>query len=494
MQSTLIGCLLVACSGAEPALAAQALECDTAAAADAAAQQLTALPPQERRACVARLLDDVDPPVNVLRAERSALVLEQLARRRLVERAAVAPLIDCVSRNMSMVGGYCNRVLMEVTRHQYGAAFFERGAGAPAFTVENHARIVADWRRWQAQMGNGALAFDTALADLCTRANRAIGTNLADALEPHVPGHAVLGYLRSPVANALLNRTGPEIHAFSAAGPSLHAEGFAVPANWVRRGPLEGLRYLILRPGVPDPATSPAPPVVSHHSGLDNFPVAAADYREVFAALDLEVRFQVVTTSDALRGDAVAAVRSALDELRAEEGARLGRSAGQPPKSAARDVPAGEQPVPLPGYRALFELIATREGLPRDDEALFTLAARSDVEVWRERAEPVFLVVKASYSEDGVNDRIRGVSDNGSFYVFRLVSPQNGRTGAREDTRFELVARAYGNLFRWQTSVDNGRPVVQFVVSERFSGQKSVKRTYVWNGRIFRSVNPTDRK
>lgn len=221
--------------------------------------------------------------------------------------------------------------------------------------------IAADWRRWQAQIGDGALTFDAALEDLCVRTNRAIGESIANALERHVPNHAVLGYLRSQVTNRLLNRIGPEIHAFSAAEPRLHAEGFAVPANWIRGGPLQGIRYLIFRPGLADPATVSAPRRINRDAALDTFPVAAADYREVFASLDLEVRFQIVTTSDALRRDAVAAFRSALDELRAEDAKRGVRLQADhvPPRTTVRRAAA------RPGESRSRELRADSPGRGR---------------------------------------------------------------------------------------------------------------------------------
>jgi hypothetical protein len=87
--------------------------------------------------------------------------------------------------------------------------------------------------------------------------------------------------------------------------------GFPVPGNWMSLAGLRGIRFLMFRPGLANPAFPDRP-----DADIRAFPVEAADFRETFRSLDLEVRFQLVTENDELRRRAVTAVDEGLEELR----------------------------------------------------------------------------------------------------------------------------------------------------------------------------------
>ena len=75
---------------------------------------------------------------------------------------------------------------------------------------------------------------------------------------------------------------------------------FLTAVNWPSRGPLEGIRFVIIRPGLVQPSSSPAVDF-----SLQNFPANEADYREQFGNLDLEFRFEILTDITELRAATV---------------------------------------------------------------------------------------------------------------------------------------------------------------------------------------------
>lgn len=268
----------------------------------------------ERRLCLNRLLDILRPPERTVQAEYLARGIVELAREGLVEDGAVLrPLIECQSRHLNSLGTSCNQATVALTRHPYGQTFFAQQRGAPAFTVDNRDRIVADWRELDRLLEDGHPVFDSLLADECASAIRAIGARLVETLTAVIPHHAVLGYLGNipNEASTILKTQGQaeRIFSFAIGGPSA-GPGFDVPGNWIGRGPLQGLRILMFRPGIPHPVSGRPSPEIQ------GFPVSDADYHEVFKALDLEVRFQIVTSSDDLRRTTIDAVKQALNGLR----------------------------------------------------------------------------------------------------------------------------------------------------------------------------------
>lgn len=66
----------------------------------------------------------------------------------------------------------------------------------------------------------------------------------------------------------------------------------------------------MFRPGIPHPVSARPDPEIQR------FPADQSDYREVFNALDLEVRFQILTSNADLRRTTIDAVKQALTGLR----------------------------------------------------------------------------------------------------------------------------------------------------------------------------------
>lgn len=148
----------------------------------------------------------------------------------------------------------------------------------------------------------------------CVSAVRGVAAGLADALSASVPGHVAIGYLRNIFVQSETPRIGRgdgELIFLFALGDSDLGRGFALPANWQNRTLVRGLRLLIFRPGTAQPSSE-----VGTNVRIEQFPAKDASYREELQALDLEVRFQVVTPSDDIRRTTIAAVREGLAVLR----------------------------------------------------------------------------------------------------------------------------------------------------------------------------------
>jgi hypothetical protein len=209
----------------------------------------------------------------------------------LIDDAAVMPpLVECLNHPLLDVARSCNRALESLTRHSYGSRFFERSMGAPGFTVANHQRVVADWR---------ALLLDgrhPIYDDALQAASQAVVRSVVAGLLPVVPPSPARGYLDAMSTRAEIGRGSwdEEIVRFDV--------GRHNAANW-SDDRITRIALLMIRPG---------PSRLDGNADFQN-----ADYRERFDALDLEVRFSIGTSDEAVRGRSVQAVRRALDELRA---------------------------------------------------------------------------------------------------------------------------------------------------------------------------------
>lgn len=268
--------------------------------------------PDERQQCLSLLVQGVTRPGTG--DEYEACFLETLARRGLIEDAAlIDPLIECVSNNLNEAGSYCNRALAALTRQSYGLTFFAHEAPATPYTVENRDRIVSDWKAYDRLREHGHPIFDALLADASASAIRVMRARLVDTLTSSVPNHVILSYLGSPDPTTIPRQQGQArvIYSFGLGDLGL-GPGFALPGNWLSgRSRLLGIRILMFRPGVAHAASD-----VRAEQEIEQFPVEDADYHEVFRAFDLEVRFQIVTSSDNLRRMTIGAVNEALTGLR----------------------------------------------------------------------------------------------------------------------------------------------------------------------------------
>ena len=174
--------------------------------------------------------------------------------------------------------------------------------------------VADDWGTLARHTDRRYPIFDAYLAELCLDAVHALGAGLRGALTPFLPRWDSLPrYLEVRLENDVwMERSGPEIFSWGIGWNGLGAY-FSLPANWNERDALAGLRLLLFRPGIPNPSS------VSMY-GVPEFdklfPASSSDYRENFMALDLELRFQIVTSNDAVRRAAVGAVRDALTSLR----------------------------------------------------------------------------------------------------------------------------------------------------------------------------------
>ena len=228
--------------------------------------------------------------------------LAELAGKHLIDDAsALRPLVECLNHPLLEVGKYCNRALVSLTRHTYGLQFYERSTGAPAVTLENRHRVVADWRELNRLLTMGHPIFDELLASECLAAIRAVGARLIAALRPFP---AAEGYLRGLAEHSAISpgRWEETIINFDV--------GSHNTANWPQREAITRIALVMTRPGVSRPSSKVTPGDV-----VPGF--QTPDYREIFPALDLELRFAIGTSDEALRRVSVLAVKGALDGLRA---------------------------------------------------------------------------------------------------------------------------------------------------------------------------------
>ena len=224
--------------------------------------------------------------------------IAELARQHLIDDSSVIrPLIVCLNHPLLDVGTYCNRALTELTRHTYGQDFWERSLGAPPQTVEYRQRLVSDWTELN-RLTKGRPIFDESMRSECLVAIQAIGARLIEALRPF--GETVASsYLTRLVERPAIDSSSLEtIFSFDV--------GAYNTANWPPRDRIGRIALVLTRPGISRPS--------GNATGF-GLRLQAPDYRELFPALDLELRFQI-DADEGVRRPAVLAVKEALMGLR----------------------------------------------------------------------------------------------------------------------------------------------------------------------------------
>ena len=234
--------------------------------------------------------------VNVYAARGMA----ELARKHLIDDSfVIRPLVECLNHPLLDVGTYCNRALTDLTRHTYGQDFWERSLGAPPQTVDYRQHLVSDWTELN-RLTRGYPIFDESMRSECLVAIQAIGARLIEALRPF--GETVASsYLTRLVERPAIDSSSSEkIFSFDV--------GVHNTANWARTDRIARIAIVMSRPGISRPAGN------ATGFGL-RLQLQAPDYRELFPALDLELRFQI-DADEAVRQPAVLAVKEALKGLR----------------------------------------------------------------------------------------------------------------------------------------------------------------------------------
>jgi hypothetical protein len=123
-------------------------------------------------------------------------------------------------------------------------------------------------------------------------------------------------------------------------------------------------------------------------------------------------------------------------------------------------------------YKDCFRFMADAQETSQVDETnLFKLAADSSIVRFRleDKTNDVVLVIKLDYL-DGLYSTMRGVQDNGLYFLF--VQRTNG---------FEHVGTMEGNRYQWGTI--NGRS--RFIVFAHMGCAEAMETEYVWNGKTF---------
>lgn len=270
--------------------------------------------PSDRQQCLSQLFQSLsgeNRPGTF--QDDSALAVEELAKAGFIEdRSYIRPLIECIEQSLR-VETYCNRTLASLTRQSYGLLFFSGETRMPVKPAEHHKRVVADWKAYESLLGGGHPIFDSFLADACASAIRSVKARLVETLGASVPSHVILSYLRGSGPSTIPRKQGQaQVIYYFGLGDIGLGRGFVTPGNWLRSEPPSGLRILMFRPGVSHPASDLRP-----EQEIQQFPVEDADYRELFPALDLEIRFQIVTPDGEQRRTTIRAVYDALSGLRA---------------------------------------------------------------------------------------------------------------------------------------------------------------------------------
>ncbi len=149
----------------------------------------------------------------------------------------------------------------------------------------------------------------------------------------------------------------------------------------------------------------------------------------------------------------------------------------RPPSGETPVVPqtkGAEPPIEFRGYKAAFEHIALREGLPRDEETLFGLAAESTVERYRFEQTGLLTIVRAQYYDESQFEfGLRGAQGQGTYYVFQT----NGN-------EWRLVGVVQGSAYRWDCVGDK----LRLITSWHISAFESPETVYSWNGGTFSTI------
>jgi hypothetical protein len=267
-----------------------------------------------RSECLKQLVSLIGDPADRVKAEQAARGIQGLAERRLInDKTLLTPLTECVARHLDSLGMFCNSALESLTHHSYGHYFFQRSA-APEFKYESqeHDRVVDDWIALARLLESGSPIFDGKLEELTLRTIREVSAALRGAISKILPDHPVLVNLQRVGNDATLGGESSETVFTFAIGNNGDHRVFFTPGGWPNKGSLGGIRFLILRPGLPNPSS-----LHTDDFSVARFPAGEADYREQFSKLDLEFRFQILTDNAELRVSTVDAIWNALASLRA---------------------------------------------------------------------------------------------------------------------------------------------------------------------------------
>jgi len=123
------------------------------------------------------------------------------------------------------------------------------------------------------------------------------------------------------------------------------------------------------------------------------------------------------------------------------------------------------------GFEEVLRFLAKREGLPQDRQALFQIAA--DSELTRSYPPPIgeLVVCRLDYRGES-RFGIRGAQGQGHYYAFRVTGPE-----------WKLVGIFHGNRLRWEGIGDTIRVFVHWHTSA--FDDPADDPAYVWNGRFF---------
>lgn len=179
--------------------------------------------------------------------------------------------------------------MTSLTRHSYGAEYLPS-------TVEARQRVVDDWKELAASPAKNQFLFGGVLAAECEAAAVAIGTHLAAAGLAGFQG----GTAGFDGNSARHDPSTPVEIIFEARNfETWRAEMTSYPYTY-------RATMILFRPGIPRLRSRAAP----------NLSKAPPTYLEVFPALDLEFRFDMILGTEFQRRAAIVALKKALERLR----------------------------------------------------------------------------------------------------------------------------------------------------------------------------------
>ena len=248
-----------------------------------------------------RMLNRIGVNLNVAKA-----VLGFAVGQLVGDPGAIQPMIRCLEHPLLDVSRICEDALVALTRHSYGWYFYYDQPPPP--TEEARHRFIADWQEWAEQMKNGRPIFDHWLEGECLSAIRQIILRLTPVLR----GTVAYGYLENSASNLRIENYGGPFseNLFN------YGVGSYMASNWPAGTKLDGVGIHLFRPGISRPRSKTVkdgsrPVLFGEPSGPDE-----NTYRELFAAMDLEVEVTIATPDPRFRDACFLAIKEALQELR----------------------------------------------------------------------------------------------------------------------------------------------------------------------------------
>jgi hypothetical protein len=252
-----------------------------------------------------RMLNRIGVNLNIAKA-----VLGLAVGRLIDDPDAIQPMIRCLDHPLLDVSRICEDALVELTHHVYGWYFYYDQPPPP--TEEARHRFIADWQEWAEQMNNGHPIFDHWLESECLSAVRQIILRLTPVLR----GTVAYGYLENTAANLRLeNFGGPYSESLFDYDVGSHSA-----ANWPPGTKLDRIAIHLFRPGVSRPRSKTVKDGSRPMRFGETSGPAENTYRELFAALDLEVEVTIATPDPRFRDACFLAIKEALQELRSASG------------------------------------------------------------------------------------------------------------------------------------------------------------------------------